>query len=205
MPTANTKPMGKQEARRAAAHEKICQATIQCLAEIGYSETSIHKVIEPAGVSKGALQHHFPTKEDLMAATAERILENAQFAPVFESNKPANTRDVAQEIKQIWLLYVNTTEYRALLEILIAIRTDIELQTRLSPKLKAWEAGRLSGAMKQYKAVSGHDEDVELLMTMTTSMMRGLIIQAQYNDDPSFHTKIINRWTEMVAGLLTPR
>ncbi len=199
------KPMGKQEAKRALAHEKICQATILCLAEIGYAETSIHKVIERAGVSKGALQHHFPTKEDLMAATAERILQNAQFAPVFETSKPAAKRDVAKELKQIWLRYVNTDEYRALLEVLIAIRTDAELQKRLSPNLKAWEENRLAGAVKQYEAKSGNDSDVELIMTMTTSMMRGLIIQAQYNNDPDFHLRIIDAWTEMAANLLTPR
>ncbi len=205
MAAEHIKKTGKQAAKREAAHEKICQATIQSLAELGYAETSIHKVIERAGVSKGALQHHFPTKEDLMAATAKRILENALFVPAFGTNKPASKRDVAEELKQIWLRYVNTKEYRALLEVLIAIRTDTELQIRLSPQLKTWEEKRLKHARNQYEAKSGDDADISMLITMTTSMMRGLIIQAQYNNDPEFHIRIIDFWTTMAASLLKPR
>jgi len=196
---------GKQKAKRLAAHEKICQATIRCLAEIGYAETSIQRVIQRAQVSKGALQHHFPTKQDLMTATADRILSNATFAPILEGRKPDVSRSVRDEIYQIWQKFVNTDEYRALLEILIAIRTDLELQSRLSPHLKEWEKKRLYAAVSQYQAVNGDDEEVKILMTMTTSLMRGLIVQGQYNEDPSFSRKVVEYWLDIISSKLSPR
>jgi len=196
---------GKQRAKREAAHEKICLATIRCLAELGYAETSIQRVIDRAEVSKGALQHHFPSKQDLMAATAERILENATFSPIIEGQTTLEGRNVRREIGQIWEKFVNTEEYRALLEILIAIRTDKALQARLSPHLKAWEKGRLQAALNRYQTMNGDEEEVMILMTMTTSMMRGLIIQGQYNEDPAFSRKVVEYWLDFISNKLLAR
>lgn len=197
--------IGKQEAKRALAREKICQATILCLAEMGYAETSIQRVSERAAVSKGALQHHFPTKQDLMAATAERILSNAESAPNNSSADNEQSRNVREEIGLIWHRYVNTDEYRALLEVLIAIRTDTELQTRLSPHLKAWEQSRLSNVVQQYQAPDGDEEEVKVLMTLTTSLMRGLIVQGEYSEDPNFNTKVVDYWLDIIASRLHPK
>jgi AcrR family transcriptional regulator len=197
--------IGKQRAKREAAQEKICRAAIHCLARIGYGETSIQRVCEQAEVSKGALQHHFPTKQDLMTATADHLLSKATFAPLIGDSESTGTRNVRSEIAQIWEKFVNTDAYRALLEILIAIRTDCALQTRLSPHLIVWEKTRLQAAIKHYQAVSGSDEEVQILMTMTTSLMRGLIIQGQYSQDPAFSRKVVTYWLDIISERLLPR
>jgi AcrR family transcriptional regulator len=52
---------------------KLLEATIQCLYDLGYHETSTVAVTKRAGVSRGAMLHQFPTKADLMIATVEYI------------------------------------------------------------------------------------------------------------------------------------
>ena len=47
---------GKQEQKRAIARNRICRAVTECLVEHGYADTSINRVVERAGVSKGALR-----------------------------------------------------------------------------------------------------------------------------------------------------
>ena len=59
---------GLQQLKSARARDSICKATIQLLAELGYAETTIAGVAQNAGFSKGAVQFHFPTKEELIAA-----------------------------------------------------------------------------------------------------------------------------------------
>src|SRR5262245_21898426 len=61
--------------RSAATRGKLLEATIQCLAELGYHQTSTVIVTERAGVSRGSMLHHFPTKADLMMAAAQHIRE----------------------------------------------------------------------------------------------------------------------------------
>ena len=199
--------MNRQEARGAAAREKICLATIRCLAELGYAETSILRVVERAQVSKGALQHHFPSKEDLMTATAERILANASFLPggARRESGRVRERDVAAELIDTWRRLIDTDEYRALLEILVAIRTDKALQERLSPILQRWERQRMAQSATYYESEAGGDEMVRKLMTINNCLMRGLVIQEQYNGDPAVNLELMRTWVEILAPLLAPR
>lgn len=57
-----------QKERRAATQAILREATLKCLARDGYAHTSISSIIAEAGVSRGALLHHFPTKNELIAA-----------------------------------------------------------------------------------------------------------------------------------------
>ena len=199
---ANT---GRQGAKSAAARKLICKAVTRCLAEIGYAETSINRVIDRAGVSRGALQHHFPSKEDLMAATAQQILDNATFFRYSRAGASAAERSTAAELQETWEKVVNTAEYRALLEILIQVRTDKALRERLSPGLQQWHRESMVRTLSAYGSLNGSDQEVEMLMTMNSCMMRGLVIQEQYTEDPAYIHQLMMRWIAMISPLLIPR
>ena len=55
-----------------ARRDQLLDAAVQLFAEDGYDATSINRIIEAVGVSKGAFYHHFAAKEDLVAALADR-------------------------------------------------------------------------------------------------------------------------------------
>ena len=57
-----------QEERTAAMRERLLNATVECLYELGYAKTTTTAIVERAGVSRGAQLHHFPTKADLAIA-----------------------------------------------------------------------------------------------------------------------------------------
>lgn len=57
--------------RSAATRSRILDATIRALYELGYGAVTNHIVAELAGVSRGAMMHHFPTRPDLLVATIE--------------------------------------------------------------------------------------------------------------------------------------
>jgi len=50
----------------------LLDATIDCLVEEGYSGTTTTRVVERAGLSRGAQVHHFPTKSQLVAEAVRR-------------------------------------------------------------------------------------------------------------------------------------
>src|SRR5687767_4439256 len=55
-----------QEERSAATRERLLDATVECLVDLGYAKTTTTEVVRRAGVSRGAQVHHFPTKADLV-------------------------------------------------------------------------------------------------------------------------------------------
>src|SRR5215207_2440016 len=151
----NADEPGLQETKSARAREKICRAVAVCLVEHGYADTSISRVAEEAGVSKGALQHHFPSKEDMMTATAEWLLGNATFLHIRNTRRPRAERSTARELMRTWDKGANTDEFRALLEILVKMRTDEQLKARLGNLLRAWHEQAAALTRAGYESASG--------------------------------------------------
>jgi AcrR family transcriptional regulator len=203
-PSTGQRP-GRQEAKSQAARDRICQAVTDCLVEIGYADTSINRIVERCGLSKGALQHHFPSKEDLMAATALWLLDKASFLQLRNVSQPAAERSIERELRRTWTRGANTDEFRALLEILVKMRSDSGLRSRLAPALRRWHEGSIARNRQGYRAVSGRDDDVELLTVLNLCVIRGLAIQQQYSDDPAFLEQVFDRWIELVSPLLEPK
>jgi len=187
-----------QQAKSARSRDVICRSTIKLLAEVGYAETTINRVAQRAGVSKGAVQYHFPGKEDLIAATVDMLL----LRTFQKGRKPA---DVEASLLDMWQRFVNTTSYRALLEVLNAARTDRMLQARISAQLVAWGQRMDQQSLQNFTASSGEDADVVMLLNMTRSFMRGLLLQEQYGVSQETTLEYMSKWIELVGPLLRLR
>lgn len=194
--------LGKQQAKSLRVRKEICEATVTCLIEVGYAETSLQRVARTAGFSKGALQHHFPNKEDLMTATADRLLERPFTQPRKSDGIPET---VEAAILLNWKKLANTDAYLALLEILIATRTDLKLQNRIKDKLAIWNKLLDEHALQTFRSRTGTDDDVVAILTMSRSLMRGLVIQDRYTTDPEKTENLIYRWIEFIKPELELR
>jgi AcrR family transcriptional regulator len=185
----------KRAQKSERARLTICEATVQCLAELGYSETSISRVVAKAKVSKGALQHHFPSKEDLMASTASYLLAR----PVQYSDRDTSS-NVRERLRAFWDRMANTRAYLALLEILIAARTDQVLQARIAAGLKTSIKEIDEHFLPGYGDLDEQEQDdVLLLMTANRCLMRGLLVETQYGISEARQRQVLERWFDMLA------
>ncbi len=203
MNTAETAP-NKQRIKSQRAQDAMCDAAIESLYAAGYADTTLNKVATMAGFSKGALQHHFTSKEDLIAATVDRLLQRS-VAGTSTIKAQVRYESVEESLRRAWEKMVNTAAYRALLEILNAARADTELQARISDNLLQWGRALDQYAIDTYESVEGNDEDVKALMNMTRSFMRGLVIQERYVADANETFSYIERWIDMIAPQLRMR
>ncbi len=69
--------MATQEERRTRTRAQILEAATDHFVERGYADTSITDVLDSAGISRGALYHHFSSKEDLFATVFLRTSTDA--------------------------------------------------------------------------------------------------------------------------------
>lgn len=65
--------MGRRAAYAEATKRELVEVARRLFTARGYSHTSIDDVVEEAGVTKGALYHHFDNKLELFAAVAEQV------------------------------------------------------------------------------------------------------------------------------------
>jgi AcrR family transcriptional regulator len=115
---------------------RLLDAAIEGLAETGYSGFSTNDVVRRAGVSRGALAHHFPAKADLVAAAAHRLVElrAAEFRARFAAIAPAR-RTVGKALDVLWTFFEDPS-YQALLELMVAARSDDELRPVMAAGLR---------------------------------------------------------------------
>jgi AcrR family transcriptional regulator len=79
------------QARSEATRQKILNAAIDLFSEVGYATAGLGEIIERAGMTKGALYHHFDSKEALATAIIEQgtNLTRDAFHRVCQSSSPA--------------------------------------------------------------------------------------------------------------------
>ncbi|MGI9414079.1 MAG: TetR/AcrR family transcriptional regulator, partial [Hyphomicrobiales bacterium] len=206
-PSARTKKQLQTE----LARHKICEAVIECLDAFGYAETSINRVQERARVSRGALTHHFPSKEELMVATVERLLEPVRGPAGRKGAKPQSgwgvtkSGGVERDLIRLWDRVVNTKEGRALVEILVAARTDRQLHTRISPKLSHYNDEFNREVLKLYRSDALDDDDVVELWTICRVFLRGLHIQERFETKPGRTSNIMKRFAQIIGPHLSAR
>ena len=58
-----------QALKSAKTRSRLIEATIRCLVKYSYANTTTPKVAEEAGLSRGAMLHHFENGRQLMQAT----------------------------------------------------------------------------------------------------------------------------------------
>jgi len=121
-----------QAERSAETTAKLLEATAACLAEVGYARTSTSDICRRAGVSRGAMLHHFPSKAVLVAAACSYLFERRveEFRDAM-ARVPEGEDRVAAAIDVLWSLYQGDTP-DALLELIVAGRTDADLRPHVA-------------------------------------------------------------------------
>lgn len=193
-----------KERQAFAARATLIEATVTCLDLYGYADTSINRIQAQAGVSRGALTHHFPNKEDLIVATLDRLLI-VTINPSLPSKDKEAEAGLVEDLHFIATGLSRSREGRALVEILVAMRTDRNLNNRVAPRLHEWDQLIGTAILGYYEARSGNDEDLVLIWTIIRSFLRGLILQEPFTPNDRHIEQMVSRFGEIMTPLLKRR
>lgn len=163
-----------QAERRAATRTALLDAAIDCLAEEGYAKTTTRRIAERAGVTPGALQHHFATRAELLGQ-ARRHLGSKVAQKMFE-DRPADIASprlrTEHQLDRWWDLLTGP-RFAAMVELWLAARTDAELREQLAEAER--DGARLAAAATRivYPELADRPGFAQLISTGQATM-RGL-------------------------------
>ncbi|WP_405193485.1 TetR/AcrR family transcriptional regulator [Streptomyces anulatus] len=188
--TPKTAHTPKQDRSR-ATRQRLLEAAVACLAEHGWAGSTVSVVAERAGVSRGAAQHHFPTREDLFTGAVEYVAEERSAAL---RALPGQGR--AEVVAALVDLYSGPL-FRAALQLWVAASNEAQLRPRVT-ELEA-RVGRethriaveLLGADESRP---GARETVQGLLDMA----RGLGLANLLTDDTARRARVVAQWAALV-------
>jgi AcrR family transcriptional regulator len=197
-PTKSTERKHRtQQERSERTRELLLDATISCLVELGYARTTVHEICQRAGLSRGAQQHHFTTKAELMTNALEHLFARLaeQFVAAAEKLPPGPER-LDMGIDLLWRAYSGTLSTAAV-ELWVAARTDAELRRSLLPVDRALGHATL----EFYRRMVGTDVDerqLETLLLLTVNLVRGLALDAMMGGDAKRRAALLADWKTLV-------
>ena len=124
-----------QQDRSRATRAKLLEAAVACLAEMGWSRSTVAVVSERAGVSRGAAQHHFPTREALFVAAVEHVAHQRSAeirAKMEEASARGHGPTTGQVVELVVDLYTGPM-FRAALALWVASAAEPELAAQVIP------------------------------------------------------------------------
>lgn len=165
-----------QEERREATRRTFLEATLVCLGRQGYAGASIGEVVKEAGLSRGALSHHYPTKLDLAAAAItyfyEQRLERLQARLIPEGGRTLTLEQrlaIFREDIDAW----SPVGF----EILVAVRTNPELYREYVRRVEPRAAEMVETYERMFPEF-GKLERPELMIGVVGAFLRGLSMES---------------------------
>lgn len=117
----------------------ILDATMRCLVDLGYTQTTTEKIAKQAGVSRGAMTHHFKSRDDVFSAAAAFITDirvteyDVAIAEVTMSAGNAPTYEAMLSTIRALQSYYMKPSFLAFQELLRGARTDAQLNEVMAP------------------------------------------------------------------------
>ncbi|WP_433547033.1 TetR/AcrR family transcriptional regulator [Streptomyces sp. CA-294286] len=186
----------KQDRSR-ATRQRLLEAAVACLAERGWAGSTVSVVAERAGVSRGAAQHHFPTREDLFTAAVEYVAEERSTAL-----RALPRRDTAAVVGAMVDLYTGPL-FRAALHLWVAASNEEQLRRRVT-ELEA-RFGRESHRMAvELLHADESRPGVREIVQGFLDMARGLGLANLLTDDTARRHKVVAQWSQLLEKALTP-
>ncbi|GAB3459325.1 TetR/AcrR family transcriptional regulator [Actinophytocola sediminis] len=187
-----------QQERSSRTRALLLDATIDCLVELGYARTTVIEICQRAGLSKGAQQHHFTTKAELMTSALEHLFTRLA-DEILDDNLPVGPDRLEKGIDLLWEAYSGTLSTAAV-ELWVAARTDDELRASLLPVDRA--LGHTT--LEFYRRLVGDTgapadpAELETVLLLTVHLFRGLALDAMIGGDPGRRTALIAEWKSRV-------
>jgi AcrR family transcriptional regulator len=196
------KPRRTQLERRNETQATILSAAVGILADRGYAGFSASRVAARAGVSRGAQEHYFPKKNDLIAAATRYAMREAVEHAKLLARTAGKSKDPIAKFLADSEHFFFRPVYRAMIEIMIAARSDRALARILNPiVLEARET--LNGIWIDTLGAAGYPrENAQRFIELTHYLLRGVFLVTTWLPYRIDRPEIIEIWHRLAPAIL---
>lgn len=193
---------GLQQRKSSETRITILDAAVDCLAEVGYARTTNRLIAKRAHVSRGAMLHHYATRQELIESVIDyafyRHME--EFGRAIRGLSEQERKSDNSGIALDWDLFLSRP-HKAYLELTVAARTDEELRAIFVPKAQRHDRIWCDQLVQVFPEWS---RDLELLnrsRRVVTSMMSGMILNRDIWNDAAMEQTLLQFLADVLIKL----
>lgn len=191
-----------QAERSAESRARILDAAVACISEMGAAETTTQRIARRAGLTWGAIQHHFGEKNAILVTVVENGLDEI----VVQLGEISKVRGTLPErvhalISGLWPFYSGPL-YRAGVEILLSARGDASIRARAGEirRRTIQEVGRAWSIL--FADVDVPRRRHVLAQRVALAMLSGLALEVSMRDEEADFTSELAVLEGMVEKIL---
>jgi AcrR family transcriptional regulator len=162
-----------QPERRKRTQDRLLGAAIEILIERGYSNLTLDVVSQRAGVSRGAQTNYYPTKRDLLLATARQVINEGMPKPL-----PLTRTDVLDAFIRESKRFFLSPRYTAMIELHVAGRHDPALADELESLQRKARHAMDNIWLDLFVATGASRKHAKHIVEMTDHFFRGVALLA---------------------------
>lgn len=202
-PKRGLKKRRTQEQRSEATRGQLIEAAIACLSELGYLEATVAVVASRAGVSRGAVQHHFGSRADLLTAVVDDLGLALSRTKEISSDLPIRER-VNESIDQAWQL-LRSPHFRAVVQVWLAMQSDKAIFGAVRAKVTHIEDELDKKWLRLFDDVRLPTKQISMVRHVVLATLRGLSLRNIYRQEQAANAAEIEMLKSMVTAALTQR
>lgn len=197
---------GLQQRKSAETRLAILDAAVECLAQYGYARTTTQLIVKMANVSRGAMLHHYASKQELIESVTDyaffRHME-AFSAAVRSLSDSERTRDNAGILVD-WQLYLSR-EYSAYFELTVAARTDAGLRKMFVPKARRHDRVWKEELARVFPEWAGDQERLDRSRRLVQAVMSGMVLNREIWNEPKTEDALLAMLSTILIAIREER
>lgn len=163
--------------------ERLLDATILSILEDGFSGATTRRIGQRAGVSRGAQLHHYPTRQHLLGAAAEHLLNRRhQEFQLAQAGGLTSAAAIAAAVEFLWSIYSGPT-LKVWQELVIAARTDAALREQLAGVNERFFARARQTLADLFGRPAVDDDELAAITRLTLAILDGLALNQTLEPD----------------------
>lgn len=195
-----------QAERSQSTQKRVLDATLDVIMDYGLRDASTVLVCRHANISRGALLHHYPTKEALLQEALRHLLKDEIDSLMrMVDEVDAGNLDVHGFLAVLWEHFSGRL-FMISLEYIVAARTDPAIRKALTTVALEfnWSLDEVWERLMAHSRLEPRER--RLALNATTCLMRGMSAHGIWRDDPQLFEDMLEFWKETLikAGVIDP-
>jgi AcrR family transcriptional regulator len=167
-----------QEERSATTRGKLIKSAVACISELGYLNSTVGVVARHAGVSRGAVQHHFGSRNDLLVA----VIDDFGSALSTLNEIPANltlAERVDAAVELTWAV-LKTPHFLAVVQTWLTMQHNPAIRPTIAKKIKLIEQKLDTEWQMLFREAAIPPAKVAAIRHVVLATLRGLALRKLY-------------------------